>query len=194
MNLINLKNKIRALTENVNEIYQLKKIEREKFIGALDKRTFDFQVATWFGSGLIIPASGTWGTIGGILFGIPLLLLTNSLIVLLTAIILFFVGLKSVEELEKRLPDHDSSFIVIDEVVAILICIALLPKDYLYLNLIIVFALFRYFDAKKPWIISYLDKNIKGAMGVMLDDIVAAIFSVLSLWLIIFVSIFFLII
>lgn len=191
---MNLINKIHNLIKNVKEIYYLKKIERDKFVGALDKKNFDFQIATWFGSGLIIPASGTWGTIGGILFGIPLLLITNSLIVLLTAIVLFFVGLKSVEELEKRLPDHDSSFIVIDEVVAILICIALLPKDYLYLNLVIVFVLFRYFDAKKPWIIGYIDKNIKGAMGVMLDDILAAISSILTLWVLIIISISFLII
>ncbi len=180
------------MKSDIKDIYQTKKNERDKFITALDSKSFDFQIATWFGSGLIIPASGTWGTIGGILLGIPLLLATNSLIVLLVAFALFFIGLKSVERIEKQLSDHDPSFIVIDEVVAILICIAMLPKDYFYTTLIIVFGLFRYFDAKKPWLIGYADKKIKGAMGVMVDDIVAAAFSLFVLWLILFISIFFL--
>ncbi len=173
----------------LGDIIKTKKQERDKFIAALNPKSFDFQIATWFGSGLIIPASGTWGTIGGMIFGIPLLLLTNSLVVFITALILFFVGLKSIERIEKKLPDHDSSFIVIDEVVAILLLISQLPKDHLFIFTPFVFLLFRFFDAKKPWLIGLADRKIKGAWGVMIDDIVAAIFTLITYWVILFIFI-----
>jgi phosphatidylglycerophosphatase A len=174
---------------DIKHIYKTKKQERDKFIAALNPKSFDFQIVAWFGSGLIIPASGTWGTIGGMIFGIPLLLLTNSLVVFITALILFFVGLKSIERIEKKLPDHDSAFIVIDEVVAILLLISQLPKDYLFISAPLVFLLFRFFDAKKPWLIGLADRKIKGAWGVMIDDIVAAIFTLITFWVILFIFI-----
>lgn len=172
---------------DIKHIYKTKKQERDKFIAALNPKSFDFQIATWFGSGLIIPASGTWGTIGGMIFGIPLLLLTNSLVVFITALILLFVGLKSIEQIEKKLSDHDSSFIVIDEVVAILIGISMMPKDYLLYILPPLFLLFRFFDAKKPWLIGLADRKIKGAWGVMIDDIIAIIFSLITLYVLLFI-------
>lgn len=180
--------------EDIKNIYQVKKIERRKFLASNDFQSFDMQIATWFGFGLIIPASGTWGTIGGMIFGIILILTTNSLIVLFAALALFFIGLKAVERIEKKSDIHDSSFIVIDEVVAILICIAMLPEEFFYVSLIMTFILFRFFDARKPWLIGLVDKKMKGAMGVMMDDIVAACFTILSLWGLLTFAVFFLII
>jgi phosphatidylglycerophosphatase A len=171
------------------ETYQKKKIERDQFIAVLDPKSFDFQLATWFGSGLIIPAPGTWGTIGGMIFGIPLLLLTNSLVVFIVALILFFVGLKSVERLEKKLSDHDPSFIVIDEVAAILLCLSFIGTGNLLLTTPLIFLLFRFFDAKKPWLIGLADRKIQGAWGVMIDDIVAAVFALVTLWLILIIRV-----
>ncbi len=174
---------------NFNEKYQTLKTERHKFITSLDTKSFDFRISTWFGSGLIIPAPGTWGTIGGMLFGIPLLLLTNSVVVFLISIVLFFVGLKSVERLEQKSGGHDSSFIVIDEVVAILLCLSIMGKDDLYFTTPLIFILFRLFDAKKPWLIGMADRNIKGAWGVMVDDIVAACFALLIVWSILIIRV-----
>lgn len=164
------------------ETYQTKRQERDQFIAALNPKSFDFRIATWFGSGLIIPAPGTWGTIGGMLFGIPLLILTNSFFVFIVGLILFYIGLKSTERLEKKLTDHDPSFIVIDEVAAIILAIAFLPKSSLLVTMPILFILFRFFDAKKPWLIGMADKKIHGAWGVMVDDILAAIFALFCLW------------
>lgn len=163
--------------------YQSDKIKRDAFIKQCNPRSFDFQIATWFGSGLIIPAPGTWGTLGGLVFGVPLLLLTNTTIVFLTAIALFFIGLKSVERLEQKLDSHDPSFIVIDEVAAILLVISTAPflgSGFFAAEILISFLLFRFFDAKKPWLVGMADKKIKGAWGVMMDDIVAAMFAILS--------------
>jgi phosphatidylglycerophosphatase A len=164
------------------ETYQKKKVERDQFIAALNPKSFDFQIATWFGSGLIIPAPGTWGTVGGMIFGVPLLILTNSFFVFIVAVILFFVGLQSTERLEKKLSDHDPSFIVIDEVAAILLGLSFLPHIALAYTIPLIFILFRFFDAKKPWIIGLADRKIKGAWGVMIDDILAIIFALGVLW------------
>jgi phosphatidylglycerophosphatase A len=184
---------IMKMITDLKNIYQIKKGERRKFLASNDFKSFDMQIATWFGFGLIIPASGTWGTIGGLIFGVILIFYTNSYIVLLTALALFFIGLGAVERIEKKSGLHDPSFIVIDEVVAILICIALTPKAFFYVSLILVFILFRFFDARKPWLIGFVDRKVKGAMGVMMDDVIAAAFAIVSLWLLLFIGVFFLI-
>jgi len=163
---------------NIIETYKVQKIERDKFIKALNPKSFDFQIATWFGTGLIVPAPGTWGTLGGLIFTIILYALTNSFFVFLTAVVLFFIGLNVLERLEKKLPNHDSSFIVIDEVVAIMLLFSLLPKENLYISVPLMFLIFRLLDAKKPFPIDWVDKNIKGAWGIMLDDLLAAIISI----------------
>lgn len=158
------------------------KDERRKFVSALDTRSFDFILSTWFGSGLIVPAPGTWGTIGGLIFGMPLLYLTNAPFTIIVACILFWAGLRSVERIEKKLHDHDPSFIVIDEVVAILLVLAFLPTSDFLLTSLAGFALFRFFDAKKPWLVGLADQKIHGALGVMMDDIVAAAFAIICFY------------
>lgn len=172
------------------EIYQKKKVERDQFIAALDPKSFDFQLSTWFGSGLLIPAPGTWGTIGGMIFGLTLWSLTNGFFVFIAAVILFFMGLQSVQRIEKKLDNHDPSFIVIDEVAAILLILSFnsliiawmgsLEVDGHFPTIVntVTFLLFRYFDAKKPGYIGVADRNIKGAWGVMMDDIVAALYTI----------------
>ncbi len=151
--------------------------KRQRFLAATDHRSPEFLIATWFGSGLFIPAPGTWGTIGGLLFGIPLLYLTNAAIVFITAIALFALGLWAIRKLEEKTNEHDQSFIVIDEVVAMLMVIAVTGT-----NPVLIlggFLLFRLFDIWKPWPIRWADRKIGGAWGVMLDDILAAFFTVL---------------
>lgn len=166
------------------QTYATVKAQRDKFLSTTDQGSFDFQIATWFRTGLIIPAPGTWGTLGGMVLGVPLLFLTNSALVFLVGIILFFVGLQCVERLEEKSGDHDSSFIVIDEVAAILMLLALLPSTSI-VTLTLGFLLFRYFDAKKPWLVGMADKKIKGALGVMADDVVAAIFALISYYILV---------
>lgn len=172
------------------EIYLEKKAERAQFIAALNPKSFDFQLSTWFGSGLLIPAPGTWGTIGGLIFGLILWSLTNGFFVFIAAVILFFMGLQSVERLEKKLKNHDPSFIVIDEVAAILLILSFNSLMIAWMGSLgvgghfptivntVTFLLFRYFDAKKPGYIGVADRNIKGAWGVMMDDIIATLYTI----------------
>lgn len=140
-------------------------------------------VATWFGFGLLVPASGTWGTLGGLLFG--LLLVTFfpvwSLVVWATA--LFLAGIWAANKIEHDSKEHDSSFIVIDEVAAILLVMGAGPNSLTMTYTIAGFLAFRFFDVVKPWPVSWADTHVSGALGVMLDDIFAAFYAIGLLYL-----------
>lgn len=136
-------------------------------------------VATWGGSGLLKPAPGTWGTLGGLPFGILFLVLGGPTVLALAAIALFPIGLWATRRVEAMTGDHDSGFIVVDEVVGI--WITLLFAVATPLSVMLAFGLFRAFDALKPWPVSHFDKNVPGAMGVMLDDVAAGLMAGLCL-------------
>ncbi len=131
-----------------------------------------------FGSGLSPIAPGTMGTIVAV--PIFLLICKLSLIYYLACVaILFILGCWSSSMTAKALNTHDHPGIVIDEIVGYLITMILVPVTWYWL--IFGFVLFRLFDIWKPWPISVVDKGVKGGLGIMLDDILAGIFSLLSL-------------
>lgn len=171
-----IKNILKKIS-NRTDIYRQK---RNVFLTSTNQNSPAFIIATWFGTGLIIPSSGTWGTIGGMLVGVPLLTLVGPKIVLATALLLFIAGIWATQKLESQTNEHDASFIVIDEVVAILIVLGLLPTSPT--NALIGFVLFRLFDIIKPWPINWIDQKISGAWGVMLDDVLAALFAVATFY------------
>ena len=93
--------------------------------------------------------------------------------IILPAFILFswLVCLKADQDSESK----DNSFIVIDEVAGMLVALSFISHDLiLYL---FAFLLFRLFDIFKPWPISWIDKNIKGGLGILLDDLIAGFFA-----------------
>lgn len=69
--------------------------------------------------------------------------------------------------------DHPAA--VWDEIAAFLIVMIHVPPTWYYITIGVI--LFRIFDIFKPWPIRWVDKNIHGGVGVMLDDVIAAIFS-----------------
>ena len=72
---------------------------------------------------------------------------------------------------------HDYSGIVWDEIVAMLFVFSLIPQGFFWW--IIGFAAFRFFDIVKPQPISWADSKVNGGLGVMLDDVIAAVYAVL---------------
>ena len=68
---------------------------------------------------------------------------------------------------------------MIDEFVGMFISIIAFPQGAWYLA-ILAFALFRFFDILKPFPVSYADRNIKGGLGVMVDDVLAGIYALLA--------------
>lgn len=135
-----------------------------------------------FGSGLSPVAPGTMGT----LIAIPIFLVLaafSSVIYLLFVMILFFVGCWSSGITAEALNVHDHPGIVIDEILGYLITMILVPVTWYWV--ILGFLLFRLFDIWKPWPISIVDKHVNGGLGIMMDDVLAALYSLLSLHIVI---------
>ncbi len=132
-------------------------------------------LASWFGSGFISPAPGTWGTLGAIPFGIIIYALSGAYGLAIATIIITVIGLWAADKFDNAMNGHDSKMIVIDEVAGM--WIALIPAALNPVLILIAFIAFRFFDILKPYPISYIDKKVKGASGVMGDDILAGIFA-----------------
>lgn len=129
-------------------------------------------LALGFGSGLLRPAPGTWGTLAALpvawalmhlspLWCVPLLLAAAG------------VGIHLCGYTAGVLGVHDHPAIVWDEFVGVWLAVAFLPPTWL--NLLLGFCLFRLFDILKPWPIGWLDKQVSGGLGIMLDDALAGI-------------------
>lgn len=134
-----------------------------------------------FGSGLSPKAPGTMGTI----VAIPVFIVYSQLtlinyfilLLLLTIISIYIAG-----ESAKLLGVHDHGGIVIDEICGYLLTMMLAPVTWQ--AIILGFVLFRIFDIFKPWPIKYLDQHISGGVGIVVDDLMAGIYALLSLELI----------
>jgi len=134
--------------------------------------------ALGFGSGLAKKAPGTFGT----LVGLPLFWLINSytLATQLTLIsLLFLLGIYFCDKTGKALGVSDHGGIVWDEIVAIMLVLTFTINQWQWW--LAAFLLFRLFDIWKPFPIRQCDAKVKGGLGVMLDDLLAAIYAILSL-------------
>jgi phosphatidylglycerophosphatase A len=140
-------------------------------------------LAFGFGSGAIPWAPGTMGTIVAIPFFLVLsyLPLPAYLVVVL---ILFTVGVWLCEIAAKDTGVDDHPGIVWDEIVGYLITMIAVPCHF---NWIVAgFILFRIFDIWKPWPIRVIDKQLKGGLGIMLDDVLAGVYALVVLHLMLF--------
>lgn len=137
-------------------------------------------VAMGLGSGLSPFAPGTAGT----LLTVPLVYFLQQQvfeIYLLVTLFVLLTGSWVCGYAAKKLKVHDHSGIVYDEVAGFLITMMIAPHGWYWM--LAGFALFRFFDAVKPWPISWFDKNIHGGFGIMFDDVIAGIFSLFCLLL-----------
>jgi phosphatidylglycerophosphatase A len=132
---------------------------------------------TWFGSGYIKPASGTWGSLASLPFGIFLNWALGPLALCLMALLLYGAGvvLGGVYLITAEHPDPDD--FVLDEVVGQWLALAAAPLTVL--GVLLAFMLFRLLDITKPWPASWIDRRMHGALGVMTDDLVAGIYAAL---------------
>lgn len=142
-------------------------------------------IATGCYVGKIPKAPGTWGS--AVAFLPWLLLRPLSLPLYLAGVgFLFIVGFFAADAAEKILDQADPGCIVIDEIVGMLIALILVPAHPV--AMLLAFALFRLFDIVKPFPVSWFDRHIHGGIGIMLDDVMAGIYTliciqiVLALW------------
>ena len=138
-------------------------------------------LAFGFGAGLSPKAPGTVGT----LVAIPIFILMSQLTLINYIILLILIVILSfyiAGESARLLGVHDHGGIVIDEICGYLLTMIMAPNSWQ--AIIIGFILFRVFDIFKPWPIKYLDQHIPGGVGIVVDDLMAGIYALLSLQLI----------
>ncbi len=127
-------------------------------------------LAFGFGSGLVKKMPGTIGTIAAI----PVYLLfiqTDAWLYSVLTVLVIITGFWICGNAAKLLGEHDFGGIVWDEVAGFLITMWLVP--FSWAAVLIGFVLFRFFDILKPWPIKWVDQQVGGGLGIMLDDVLA---------------------
>lgn len=141
--------------------------------------------ALGFGSGLAKKAPGTFGTLAGLpLFWVISGLGIYSQLAIIFA--MFLIGIYFCDRTGKALGVSDHGGIVWDEMVAIMLVLTVTPYQWQWW--LTAFVLFRLFDIWKPAPIRQCDARIKGGFGVMLDDLLAAIYAIISLKILLWLS------
>lgn len=139
-------------------------------------------IGTWFGAGLARKAPGTWGSVAALPFAWAIQYWAGSAGLVLAASIVFLIGWAASNRLVDALGIEDPQIIVVDEVVGQWLTLACGPLSIpAYL---IGLVLFRAADITKPFPASWADRTVGGGLGVMLDDVLAAVYSGFGLWLI----------
>jgi phosphatidylglycerophosphatase A len=131
-----------------------------------------------FGSGLMPKAPGTFGS----LVALPLVwVLTNSSVYLfiIITVVACLAGIGLCQYTAQKLQVHDHGAIVWDEIAGMLVAFIAIP--FTWDTALLGFLLFRYFDIAKPSLIGIIDKRFDGGLGIMADDIVAGLCTLMSL-------------
>jgi phosphatidylglycerophosphatase A len=141
----------------------------------LGRRHWSIVAATWFGAGALPRAPGTWGSAGALPFAWAIADFAGPIWLIPAAAILFAVGWAASNRIVSADAHIDPQFIVIDEVVGQFLTLAFAPPSVAAYAL--GFVAFRIADIVKPWPAGWADREIGGGLGVMLDDVLAAIYS-----------------
>ena len=145
-----------------------------------------------FGIGNIKYAPGTVASLVTCLAFLLSINIFNISVILLFTLIIFCYSFVAITYSFENFNSEDPQEIVIDEVVGQMLpllaipiyeTLYLLPKIY---YCVAAFLAFRLFDIWKPYPVNYVDNNVKGALGIMLDDIFASIYSIIVLTIIFF--------
>lgn len=133
-------------------------------------------LAFGFGAGLVPKAPGTVGT----LVAFPLYFgLASAPLYWLWVALFLALGVWACARTGRALGEHDHGGMVWDEIAAFLLVLPFAPATWW--GYALAFALFRLFDICKPFPIGWLDARVRGGVGVMLDDVLAAGYAILCL-------------
>lgn len=139
-------------------------------------------VATVGGAGRFPVASGTFGTLvtlplcAGVVWLGPL---AHGVVFVLVTV----VGIWAAERVSRAWGRKDPREVVVDESAGILLATWWMPTVWpWWVNLTAAFFLFRLFDVWKPWPANWLDRNLPGGWGIMLDDLAAGLYAAGALW------------
>jgi phosphatidylglycerophosphatase A len=123
---------------------------------------------------------GTWGSLAALPFAWAIRSLWGATGLAIAIVIVFFAGWWAVAIVTKTSSVKDPGAVVIDEVAGQWLVLLTAPSDPL--AWVLAFLLFRIFDIWKPWPVRWADRDITGGLGVMLDDLLAAVYAALVLW------------
>ncbi|GAA7466484.1 phosphatidylglycerophosphatase A [Helicobacter pylori] len=137
---------------------------------------------TLFFSGYSKKAPGTIGSLVALLLGLPVLIFSANTL-FLAAILIGLIAIAQIDKEEEESKIHDSSYIVIDELVGMWLAMAI--SGLSLAGVILSFIFFRIYDITKPSLIGKIDKEVKGGLGVVADDALAGVLAGLSALLVI---------
>ncbi|GAA9165994.1 phosphatidylglycerophosphatase A [Helicobacter pylori] len=137
---------------------------------------------TLFFSGYSKKAPGTVGSLVALLLGLPVLIFSANTL-FLAAILIGLIAITQIDKEEEESKIHDSSYIVIDELVGMWLAMAI--SGLSLAGVILSFIFFRIYDITKPSLIGKIDKEVKGGLGVVADDALAGVLAGLSALLVI---------
>ncbi len=154
-------------------------------------KTFNYLFVTFFGLGTIRFAPGTITSLitTVLLYSLFHIINFSNNIILLSLLLVFLYSFYAVAEYIKENENKDPKEVVIDEVIGQSIPIYLFEiahgseknSQEAILFYIYIFVLFRFFDIKKPFPVNIFDKNYKNSFGVIIDDVIAGLYVVLTL-------------
>jgi phosphatidylglycerophosphatase A len=131
--------------------------------------------STFFGIGLLPFAPGTWASLAALPIAWYLMTHFGLFALVAAGVALFLIGIWPATIYERRTSTNDPGAIVIDEVAAQLLVLTAVPPSWNYY--MAGFVLFRLADILKPWPVSWADREVKGGFGIMLDDLLAALYA-----------------
>ncbi|WCB33778.1 phosphatidylglycerophosphatase A family protein [Helicobacter pylori] len=137
---------------------------------------------TLFFSGYSKKAPGTIGSFVALLLGLPVLIFSANTL-FLGAIFIGLIAITQIDKEEEESKIHDSSYIVIDELVGMWLAMAI--SGLSLAGVVLSFIFFRIYDITKPSLIGKIDKEVKGGLGVVADDALAGVLAGLSVLLVI---------
>ena len=155
-------------------------------------KKFNLFFLTFFMLGKIKYAPGTIASFFTTFLFFFLINFFNITLIFLLTLLIFFYSIIAINNSFKEFDSNDPQEIVIDEVVGQLLPLVAIPiyetlwpiqKIYYCIG---AFLIFRLFDILKPFPINYIDKNVKGSLGIMLDDIIAGIATIVTLIILFF--------
>lgn len=156
---------------------------------------YDVVIATGFGSGFWPWGPGTAGAVLATLmwcvysamfnmegiWGVGSAYTLTQITTLLLVVVFTLLSIAPINRLEK-VWGEDPSKVVVDEMVGVWITLVAVPAHYEWWHVLCALLLFRFFDILKPLGVRWIDDNVKGGWGVMLDDILAGIYGAIVLW------------
>ncbi|GAA8013706.1 phosphatidylglycerophosphatase A [Helicobacter pylori] len=132
---------------------------------------------TLFFSGYSKKAPGTIGSLVALLLGLPILIFSANTL-FLAAVLIGLIAITQIDKEEEESKIHDSSYIVIDELVGMWLAMAI--SGLSLAGVVLSFIFFRIYDITKPSLIGKIDKEVKGGLGVVADDALAGVLAGLS--------------